>query len=50
MMVCSFIRTHLDYRLRIITRDHFSTEPMDMILGRKRLETDMTRYYDFASV
>ncbi|MBT4484940.1 MAG: hypothetical protein HOC71_14820 [Candidatus Latescibacteria bacterium] len=46
----SYVRVYFDYRLRITTRDHLSTNPMDMIFGRKRVETDLTRYYDFISV
>lgn len=46
----SFIRAFPDYSLRITTRDHLSANPWDMIFGNTRIETDRTRYYDFASV
>ncbi|HUT64009.1 MAG TPA: hypothetical protein VMZ04_08630 [Anaerolineae bacterium] len=49
-MVFSYVRAHFDYRLRITTRDHLSTNPLDMIYGKSRIETDRTRYYDFAHV
>jgi len=43
-------RVHPDYRIRITTRDHFSLDPWDIIFGKKRYETDRTRYFDFAHV
>jgi len=46
----SFLRVYPDYRIRITTRDHLSQNPWNMIFGRRRFETDGTRYYDFASV
>ncbi len=49
-MEISYIRSHLDYSLRITTRDHLSTNPMDIIFGKTRIENDRTRYYDFALI
>jgi len=46
----SFTRLFPDYRVTIVTRDHFSANPWDMVFGRRRVERDGTRYYDFASV
>ncbi len=43
-------RAHFDYRFRIVTRDHLSMDPMNMIIGRSRTETDRTRYFDFALI
>jgi len=44
------VRVHPDYNIRITTRDHLSLNPLDMIFGRRRYETDRTRYFDFAHV
>jgi len=44
----TYARAYIDYRMRIVTRDHLSADPMDIIFGRSRTETDRTRYYDFA--
>jgi|GEM_PF-4164807 hypothetical protein len=46
----SYARIYPDYDLRIITRDHISSNPLDMIFGRSRDERDITRYADFASL
>ena len=43
-------RVYPDYRILVTTRDHLSIEPWDMLFGRRRTETDRTRFYDFASV
>ncbi len=36
----SFFRAYPAWRLRITTRDHLSTDPMDMLFGRTRIERD----------
>lgn len=40
-------RAYLDYRLRIVTRNHLSADPLEMLFGKSRTETDNTRYADF---
>ena len=47
-LAVSFVRMHPDYRLRIITRSHLVIDPWEMLFGKRRIETDRTRYYDFA--
>ncbi len=46
----SLLRIYPDYRLTIITRDHLSSNPFDMIFGRRRIESDTIRYAEFASL
>jgi len=46
----SLLRVYPDYLILITTREHLSTELSGMLFGRRRAETDRTRYYDFASV
>ena len=46
----SFFRIYPDYRLKITTRDHLSSNPFNMIFGRSRIESDTIRYAEFASL
>ena len=46
----TYARLHIDYRLRITTRDHFSANPWEIIFGQRRYESDRTRYFDFSVV
>ncbi|MFC1490165.1 hypothetical protein ACFL6K_03050 [Candidatus Latescibacterota bacterium] len=49
-LMLSYVRAHVDYNLRITTRDHLSANLFDMLFGRRRNETDTTQYYDFANL
>ena len=46
----AYFRVYPDYRLRVTTRDHLSINPWEMIFGKRRVDTDNTRSYDFAAV
>jgi len=46
----TYLLVYPDYRFRITTRDHLSINPWDMIFGKRRIETDGTRSFEFMAV